>query len=316
MAKLFCLLVMLFLMNHANAQCKSGDCVNGKGVYDFGWCVYEGDFKDGKPNGKGTMKYDDYSYTGTFANGVEDGRGIITYKSGKTEEVLYSKGAKQKAGPDKIAAADYKPLKGTNAGCINGDCETGFGTFQFPSGNVYTGNFVDEMRQGTGTMKFANGDVLEGSFNANQIVSGTYKFSNGYRFTGRWDNKGDMYDGMYYNPVGTAVRLVNGKVIPPEPVYQLPANLPRGAIIVYGDLPGEKPCKNFAVCPDCGGRKIVSRPITTTYSYTVPGNYSIDRYGNRHTDYAAQSSSTTRSIPNYEVCSKCKGKGQICADKD
>ena len=106
MAKLFFFICLLLMLRQANAQCKSGDCVNGKGVYDFGWCVYEGDFKDGKPNGKGVMKYDDYTYTGTFANGVEDGQGSITYKSGKTEQVLYSKGIKQKAGPDKIAAAD------------------------------------------------------------------------------------------------------------------------------------------------------------------------------------------------------------------
>lgn len=316
MAKLCCLIALLVSIKNAGAQCKSGDCINGKGVYDFGWCVYTGEFKDGKPNGKGAMKYDDYTYTGSFSNGVEDGSGVITYKTGKTENVLYSNGVKQKAGPDKVAPGDYKEIKGTNAGCINGNCETGFGTFKFPSGNTYTGNFVDEMRQGKGTMAFANGDILEGDFNANAIVSGTYKFNNGYRFTGRWDSKGDMYDGIYYNPVGTAVRLANGTVIAPEPVYQLPANLPRGAIIVYGDLPGEKPCKNFEVCPGCGGRKVISRPITTTYSYTVPGSYSIDRYGNRHTDYASVSDSHTRTIPNYEVCSKCKGKGKICADKD
>jgi hypothetical protein len=316
MAKLFCLIALLFSLQYAHGQCKSGDCTNGKGVYDFGWCVYNGEFKDGKPSGKGTMKYDDYTYTGSFSNGVEDGQGVITYKTGKTEDVLYSNGVKQKTGPAKVAPGDYKEIKGTNAGCINGDCETGFGTFKFPGGNVYTGSFVDEIRQGKGTMAFANGDVLEGNFRNNAIVTGTYKFNNGCRFTGTWDSKGNMYDGMYYNPVGTAVRLANGQVIPPEPVYQLPANLPRGAIIVYGDLPGEKPCKNFEVCPDCGGRKVLSRPIVTKYSYTVPGSYSIDSHGNRHTDYESVSSEHTRSIPNYEVCGKCKGKGKICTDKD
>src|SRR6185437_16540970 len=98
-------------------------------------------------------------------------------------------------------------------------------------------------------------------------------------FTGTWDNKGEMFDGLYYNPAGTAVRLDHGTVIAPEPVYSLPANLPRGAIVVYGDLPGEKPCKNYAVCPKCGGRRVLSKPIVTKYSYTVPGNYSLDSYG-------------------------------------
>ena len=313
--KLFFVIALLLTIKLAGAQCKSGDCTNGKGTYDFGWCVYTGEFKDGKPNGQGSMKYDDYTYTGWFSNGVEDGQGIITYKTGKTENVLYSKGVKS-AAPVKINAANWKEIKGTNAGCINGNCETGYGTFKFPSGNVYTGNFVDEQRQGKGTMEFANGDVLEGNFNANAIVDGTYRFNNGYRFTGTWDNKGDMFDGLYYNPAGTAIRLDHGKVIAPEPVYSLPANLPRGAIIVYGDMPGEKPCKNFDVCPKCGGRKVLSKPIVTKYSYTVPGNYSIDRNGNRHTDYAAVSNERTRTIPNYEVCDKCAGKGKICTDKN
>jgi len=315
MIKLFFIVALLFIIKLAGAQCKSGDCLNGKGVYDFGWCVYTGEFKDGRPNGQGTMKYDDYTYTGSFSNGVEDGQGVIVYKTGKTENVLYSKGVKS-AGPAKVNAADWKEIKGTNAGCINGNCETGFGSFKFPGGNVYTGNFVNEQRQGQGKMEFANGDVLEGNFNANAIVSGTYRFINGYRFTGTWDSNGEMYDGLYYNPAGTAIRLDHGKVIPPEPVYSLPDNLPRGAIIVFGDIPGEKPCQNFEVCPKCGGHKVLSKPIVTTYSYTVPGTYSIDSYGNRHTEIASVSGGHTSTIPNYVVCDKCGGKGKICADKN
>src|SRR3954470_6812549 len=99
MLKLYCFVVLLFAAKLAGGQCKSGDCITGKGVYDFGWCVYNGEFKSGKPDGQGTMKYDDYTYVGSFSNGVEDGQGVITYKSGKTEEVLYSKGVKSAADP-------------------------------------------------------------------------------------------------------------------------------------------------------------------------------------------------------------------------
>jgi hypothetical protein len=316
MAKLLYIIALLAVMQQVSAQCKSGDCASGKGTYDFGWCVYTGDFKDGKPEGTGTMKYDDYSYTGEFSNGVEDGRGVITYKNGKVEDVLYSKGTKQAANPAKVNAADWKELKGTNPGCINGDCETGFGTYKFPSGNVYTGNFVTEMRQGQGKVMFANGDILEGTFNANAIVSGTYKFNNGCSFVGAWDTRGEMYNGTWYSAQGFGVKMVNGVVIQPEPTAADIDKLPRGATIVYGDLPGDKPCQNWVKCPDCGGRKIISRPIVTKYSYTVPGNYTIDSHGNRHTDYASVTNEHTTSIPNYEVCGKCHGKGQICADKD
>ncbi|RYZ92307.1 MAG: hypothetical protein EOP47_30475 [Sphingobacteriaceae bacterium] len=99
---------MLLFTHTAFAQCKSGNCTNGKGVYDFGWCVYEGDFKNGKPDGKGSMKYDDYTYDGEFKNGVEDGLGTLTYKNGKQEKVVFGDGKKIAFEPIKVNAADFK----------------------------------------------------------------------------------------------------------------------------------------------------------------------------------------------------------------
>lgn len=312
MLKLLYAAVLVLSTQFALAQCKSGDCNNGKGEFDFGWCTYKGEFKDGKPSGQGTMKYDDYSYAGSFSNGVEDGQGVVTYKNGKTEDVVFSRGVKINAAPAKVAAADWKELKGTDPGCVNGNCETGFGTYKFPSGNAYTGNFAATKRQGKGKMEFANGDVLDGNFSNNDILSGTYKFNNGCSFTGTWDSKGEMYNGTYYSPTGRAVRLDNGKVIPPEPTMVLPANLPKGTIIVNGAYTQEPACENWEVCPRCYGHKVISKPIVTKYSWSTPGTYSIDRYGNRHTEYAAQSGERTSSIPNYEVCDKCGGKGKVC----
>ena len=314
MRRIIYLLALLLVMQKATAQCKGGDCNNGKGVYDFGWCIYNGEFKDGKPEGTGTMKYDDYSYTGSFKNGVEDGQGVITYKNGKVENVIYSNGVKSSAGPAKVAAADWKELKGTDPGCIRGICETGFGTYKFPSGNVYTGNFVSRQRQGNGKMVFSNGDILEGTFNRNEIVEGTYTFNNGCRFTGRWNNQGEMYNGTWYSVNGMPVKMVNGQVIPPEPTAEQIANLPRGAQIVYGDTPQET-CANWVKCPRCNGRRMISKPIVTTYSWTVGGSSTIDRYGNRHVDIESVSGGHTSTIPNYEVCDKCGGKGQICGEK-
>ncbi|MEO6977288.1 MAG: hypothetical protein ABI113_02885 [Mucilaginibacter sp.] len=302
MVKLLCLFVLLIPAQLATAQCKSGDCNTGKGVYDFGWCVYDGVFKNGKPDGRGTMKYDDYSYTGLFSNGIEDGQGLITYKNGKTESVLYKNGKKE-PGPDKVAAADWKPLEPQDPACTSGNCITGFGSYKFPSGNVYTGNWVNRARQGNGKVQFANGDVLEGNFTNNEIVSGTYKFSNGYSFNGTWNSKGDMYDGNYYSPSGSSVRLDRGTVIVPPP----------RSVIVNGTA--EQTCKEWENCSKCSGHGILSKPIVTTYSYTIPGTYSIDRYGNRHTEYESVSNSHTSSIPNYVPCDRCGGKGRVCADK-
>jgi hypothetical protein len=62
------------------AQCLSGDCVNGKGSYQSvkrGW-KYTGQFKNGKPDGKGKMVFNDGRfYEGDFMNGKFHGNGTM-----------------------------------------------------------------------------------------------------------------------------------------------------------------------------------------------------------------------------------------------
>ncbi|MFA6278372.1 MAG: hypothetical protein WC622_16615, partial [Pedobacter sp.] len=218
MIKIKCILLFLvFISVKAYSQCKIGDCSNGSGTYDFGWCIYTGQFKDGKPEGKGIMKYDDYTYDGFFKDGVENGKGIITYKNGKTELVFFNKGTKVKA-DEKVAASNWKELEGQYDECIKGNCITGIGTMQFPSGNKYIGSFVNRKRQGAGIFYFANGDVFEGAFKEDLKVDGTYTFSNGYSFTGKFLNE-EFYNGLFKAPTGNTVAMNNGKVIiPPVPV--------------------------------------------------------------------------------------------------
>jgi len=150
------------------AQCTSGNCTAGIGTYNYGWCIYTGEFKNSKPEGKGVMKYDDYTYAGHFTNGLEDGEGIITKKDGTRENATYSKGVIVKSRLVGVAANDYKPIDVQNVNCLSGNCNTGFGTYQFPSGNKYTGNFNDHKREGQGTVFFANGDKYDGSFHDNE----------------------------------------------------------------------------------------------------------------------------------------------------
>jgi hypothetical protein len=63
-----------------HAQCLSGDCVNGKGVYQSvkrGW-KYTGQFKNGKPDGRGKMVFNDGRfYEGEFLNGKFHGQGLM-----------------------------------------------------------------------------------------------------------------------------------------------------------------------------------------------------------------------------------------------
>ncbi|MEO6833109.1 MAG: hypothetical protein ABI378_11370 [Chitinophagaceae bacterium] len=211
-------LLLLVLNFNANAQCISGNCKDGKGKFDFGWCSYEGSFKNGKPHGEGTMTYSDYTYSGTFKDGVEDGDGFMSFPDGRKEHVRYLNGKKIES-PVKVAAGDYQSIEGHDQSCVLGDCNNGFGTYQFPSGNKYVGNFKNRKREGSGTFYFSNGEQFTGTFHDNNYNQGTYTFSTGASFTGSFDANNNPLNG-YVSAGSKKVMISNGKgIIPKEERY-------------------------------------------------------------------------------------------------
>ena len=70
-----------------------------------------------------------------------------------------------------------------------GGCWNGRGTLRFANGNVYEGDFKNNVREGKGTLRFANGEVYEGDFkNGRREGKGTYRFANGEVYEGDWKN--------------------------------------------------------------------------------------------------------------------------------
>jgi hypothetical protein len=277
------LLLLLCTTPNARAQCTKGDCNNGSGTFDYGWCTYTGSFKDGKADGQGTMAYSDYAYTGSFSNGVEDGQGTITYADGRKETVRYAKGTRIQ-GPTRVAAQDYKPLEGSDANCLSGDCINGTGTYRFPSGNKYSGQFKDRRRHGEGTAYFANGDEYAGTWRDNEKANGTYTFSNGARYSGSYDARGMELNGTMR--IGTMeIPYVNGvaKVPPPPPQ----ASYTSGGGSKRPDAPAYRPC-----CPDCH----CLGKIHETYT----GGKTVIESGIR-----------TTAFGGYNKCSRCGGTGHV-----
>lgn len=76
------------------AQCTSGDCVNGKGVYEFSnGAKYEGSFKDGMRHGLGTFYYPNGNvYSGIWAFRFPDGEGAMSYPDGTSDTGYWKKG--------------------------------------------------------------------------------------------------------------------------------------------------------------------------------------------------------------------------------
>ncbi len=53
---------------------------------------------------------------------------------------------------------------GEEGECIEGDCDTGIGTYIFTDGSSYTGAWRDGFPEGTGTLKYNDGTEFKGKW--------------------------------------------------------------------------------------------------------------------------------------------------------
>ena len=50
------------------------------------------------------------------------------------------------------------------SGCLSGDCDNGYGTWLFKSGEKYKGYWKNKRRNGKGTNYYVNGAIYEGDW--------------------------------------------------------------------------------------------------------------------------------------------------------
>ncbi len=158
-----------------SAQCLSGDCVNGHGVYKYpSGATYEGKWVNEKREGKGIYRSAAGDvYEGTYVNDEKDGQGTYIWKSG-TKYVGAFKNGKR----------------------------VGFGIETFASGDVYEGNHVNDEKEGQGKYTLSNGSFYIGEYK-NGKRHGQGKFYNKPYNTyqeGQWQN-GNYIAGTSPNPV-------------------------------------------------------------------------------------------------------------------
>ena len=81
------------------------------------------------------------------------------------------------------------------AGCIKGDCGSGVGTYSYPDGSVYVGQWKNDQFNGQGTFTYSDGSVYVGQWkNGQRNGQGVYTTSSGSRYKGQWEN--DQFDGQ------------------------------------------------------------------------------------------------------------------------
>lgn len=124
------------------------------------------------------------------------------------------------------------------AQCIKGNCKSGTGTYVYPSGakyngqfkngkihgqgmlifsngNRYVGQWKNQYRHGKGKMTFYNGDVYKGNFYQSKFTGkGTMEFHSGDKYVGEWGNDLQNGEGVYYYQSGNRYEghFKNGKL--------------------------------------------------------------------------------------------------------
>ncbi len=162
-----------------------GDFVNGEkdgyGRDYSGYFLYEGYWKADKKQGKGKLisrnAFDksQTEYDGDWIADKKEGYGteIKKDKNGKELEKYVGNWNKDKRhGEGKLFKNGKLIYEGnfdngnmsTTSGCIDGDCQTGFGVFVFPNKNKYIGEFQNGKKHGKGIEKDPDGNYIIGQW--------------------------------------------------------------------------------------------------------------------------------------------------------
>ncbi len=198
------LLLLLCLLSCASisAQCISGDCKNGKGIYLFpGGAKYIGDFHRGEIQGIGSFYYTNGgTYRGEWLRGKQEGKGIKRQPDGSRSEGIWKGG---RLIQKKEVSSFFKASKDLKAsGCISGDCSTGDGVYIHPNGSVYIGDFKNGEINGVGVCHYPDGSKYQGVwYHRYPDGKGTKWYADGTSRTGYWKRGQPVDSNGKYTPL-------------------------------------------------------------------------------------------------------------------
>ncbi|MDX1942764.1 MAG: caspase family protein [Saprospiraceae bacterium] len=177
--------------------CISGDCINGQGIYIYpSKAVYIGEFQNGEIHGVGVCYYSNGSkYQGEWKHRLPDGKGTKTFPDGTQRTGLWTKDQPiDNQGNVILSLGKDAPSESADvqSGCLAGNCNDGKGTFAYPDGSKYEGQFRNGKPEGKGIFFYINNDRYEGNFRAG------FPHGNGTLFKTDGQNKAGLWrDGEY-----------------------------------------------------------------------------------------------------------------------
>ena len=205
----------------------SGDFHNCFGTYT--WAngnKYVGEWQNNKRNGQGINTWaDGEKYVGEWQNDKRNGQGNNTWANGEKHVGLYKNDLRHGQGTYTYANGD------TYEGVYKNDDRDGQGTYTYANGRKEVGEFKNNALNGYAITYFANGSIdKEGIFKDNEFLYaqtktlpncpssgyfhncfGLFKYDNGDKYLGEWQNDkshgqgtytwadGDIYIGEYKN---------------------------------------------------------------------------------------------------------------------
>lgn len=224
-------LFILFILSNcfhiaAQAQCISGNCVNGTGSFRFlNGDTYTGTWLNSQPNGKGVYAFSTRErYEGYFSQGKFDGQGTMTYQDGSryiggwrgnkkngVGKLMDKNGSLLKAGEwsngefisassstaaSTAAATATPPIRTAGRDKVDGlrrcnttYCSNGRGYYDYPDGSRWVGNFRDGLPYGDGICYYVNGDRYVGEWQHNAPYGqGVMYFASGRAYGAIWVN--------------------------------------------------------------------------------------------------------------------------------
>ena len=189
----FSLLALCFFLfqNNLNAQCISGNCKDGTGIYMYpSGAKYIGQFKDGEIHGVGTCYYSDgTTYRGEWSHRYPEGQGIKTMPDGRNWEGAWKMGLPVDEKGVVVENLFPEPEPVIQSGCLEGNCKDGKGMFAYPDGSKYEGEFQNSKPHGEGVLTYANEDFYFGEFkNGLKEGKGTFHYADNTQSTGEWRN--------------------------------------------------------------------------------------------------------------------------------
>lgn len=157
-------------------RCLTGDCSNGYStlLFENGTKV-AGQFENGLPTGQVVVFYPNGAkYVGIFNNFQKEGLGILSHPDGLIEEGFWKNDT-------------FAGLAKSRKGCIEGDCNEGYGKYVYGDYTTYVGNFLESYAHGYGECYFSDGDHYKGEWQAHYFHGkGTMYYSDGTVQDGYW----------------------------------------------------------------------------------------------------------------------------------